>query len=46
MEYTNERINKESEEESLGYFLEAYETIIGESFIPTLLNRSDIHYAE
>lgn len=33
MEYTNERINKESEAESLGYFLEAYETIIGESFI-------------
>ena len=33
MEYTNERINKEIEEESLGYFLEAYETIIGESFL-------------
>lgn len=33
MEYTNERINKESEAESLGYFLEAYETIIGESFM-------------
>lgn len=32
MEYTNARINKESEEESLGYFLEAYESIIGESF--------------
>jgi len=32
MEYTNERINKESEEESLSYFLEAYESIIGESF--------------
>lgn len=32
MEYTNERINKESEVESLSYFLEAYEGIIGESF--------------
>lgn len=33
MEYTNERINKESEAESLGYFIEAYESIIDESFI-------------
>jgi hypothetical protein len=32
MEYTNALINKESEEESLSYFLEAYESIIGESF--------------
>jgi hypothetical protein len=32
MEYTNERINKESEAESLSYFLEAYESIIGEFF--------------
>lgn len=31
-EYTIERIKKENEEESLGYFLEAYESIIGKSF--------------
>jgi hypothetical protein len=31
MEYTNERVNKESEAESLSYFLEVYEGIIGES---------------
>ena len=31
-DYTNERIKKESEDESLGYFLEVYESIIGESF--------------
>ena len=31
-EYTIKRIKKENEEESLGYFLEAYESVIGESF--------------
>ena len=31
-EYTIERMKKENEEESLGYFLEAYESIIGECF--------------
>lgn len=44
MEYTNERINKESEAESLGYFLEAYETIIGESFTSVKsYERPDFH---
>lgn len=30
-EYSNERVKKEAERESLGYFLEAYESLTGES---------------
>lgn len=41
-EYTSERIKKEDEQESLGYFLEAYEIVTGETLeILTATERPD-----